>query len=62
MLDKGNQFIECHWDGSNDDEAKIKEETKATIRAIPFNFAAVEGKCFYTDKPTTRRVIFARAY
>jgi prolyl-tRNA synthetase len=61
-LEKSNQFFECHWDGTSDDEAKIKEETKATIRAIPFNFEPVEGKCFYTGKPTTRRVIFARSY
>jgi prolyl-tRNA synthetase len=62
VLEKGNVFIECHWDGTNEDEGKIKDETKATIRAIPFNFEPVEGKCFYTGKPTTRRVVFARSY
>jgi prolyl-tRNA synthetase len=62
VLEKGNVFIECHWDGSNEDEGKIKDETKATIRAIPFNFEPVEGKCFYTGRPTTRRVVFARSY
>jgi prolyl-tRNA synthetase len=62
VLEKGNQFIECHWDGTSDDEGKIKEETKATIRAIPFDTQPIEGKCFYTGKPTTRRVVFARSY
>ncbi|MBS2006923.1 MAG: proline--tRNA ligase [Cyanobacteria bacterium SZAS TMP-1] len=62
VLEKGNVFIETHWDGSSDDEGKIKEETKATIRAIPFNFEPVEGKCFYTGRPTSKRVIFARSY
>jgi len=61
-LEKGNVFIEVHWDGSTEDEGKIKDETKATIRAIPFNFEPVEGKCFYTGKTTTRRVVFARSY
>ncbi|MBU6452583.1 MAG: proline--tRNA ligase [Cyanobacteria bacterium REEB67] len=62
VLEKGNVFIETHWDGSSDDEGKVKEETKATIRAVPFNFEPVEGKCMLTGRPTTRRVIFARSY
>lgn len=62
ILDGRNCFIETYWAGSNDDEAKIKEETKATIRVIPFDQKHPEGKCFYTGKPTSTRVIFARAY
>lgn len=64
ILSKENVFVECHWDGSGDDEGKIKEETKATIRAIPFAYSSepVEGKCMYTGRTTTRRVIFARSY
>ncbi|HFB67408.1 MAG TPA: hypothetical protein ENJ66_00475, partial [Calditrichae bacterium] len=41
---------------------KIKEETKATIRNIPFDEPEEEGKCIYCGKPSSRRVIFARAY
>jgi prolyl-tRNA synthetase len=62
ILSESNVFVECHWDGSGDDEGKIKEETKATIRAIPFAFEPVQGTCMYTGRPTTRRVIFARSY
>lgn len=60
-LDKGG-FILAHWDGSSETELKIKEETKATIRCIPLNNVKEDGKCIYTGKPSTQRVLFARAY
>ncbi len=55
-------FYIAYFDGSPDDEEKIKEETKATGRCIPFNEQQEVGECFYTGKQTTQRVIFARAY
>ncbi len=57
-------FLLCHWDGTAETEAKIKEETKATIRCIPLDsfVCKEEGKCIYSGKPSTERVIFARAY
>ena len=61
LLDKGG-FIYAHWDGSSETEAKIKEETKATIRCIPLNNKEEKGTCIYSGKPSTQRVIFARAY
>jgi len=61
LLDKGG-FILSHWDGTAETEQKIKEETKATIRCIPLDAKAEQGKCIYTGKPSARRVIFARAY
>lgn len=61
VSDKGG-FVEVFWDGSGDDEGKIKEETKATIRCIPFNQGDTEGKCMYTGRATKRKAIFARAY
>jgi prolyl-tRNA synthetase len=60
-LDEGG-FIYAHWDGTAETEELIKEETKATIRCIPLDSQAEEGKCIRTGKPSTRRVIFARAY
>ncbi len=60
-LDAGG-FIYAHWDGTTETELKIKEETKATIRCIPLNNKAEEGKCIYSGTPSTQRVIFARAY
>lgn len=55
-------FYLAYFDGSPDDEEKIKEETKATGRCIPFDEQQEIGKCFYTGKQTTQQVIFARAY
>jgi prolyl-tRNA synthetase len=59
-------FLSAHWDGSSETEEKIKELTKATIRCIPLdtNMKAKEdpGKCILTGAPSSRRVIFARAY
>ena len=59
-------FILAHWDGTTETEEKIKEETKATIRCIPFDsFVPGDkepGKCMVTGKPSACRVIFARSY
>ena len=55
-------FISAHWDGSAETELKIKELTKATIRCIPSDGKKEEGKCVYTGKPSSRRVLFAKAY
>ena len=62
-IEKGG-FLLCHWDGTAETEAKIQEETKATIRCIPVDsfVCEEEGKCVYTGKPSHRRVIFARSY
>ena len=56
------KFILAHWDGTSETEVKIKEETKATIRALSFDLPEEEGKCIYSGKPSRRRVIFAKAY
>jgi prolyl-tRNA synthetase len=55
-------FISAHWDGSRETEDKIKAETKATIRVIPFDAGEEEGKCIYSGNKSNKRVIFARAY
>lgn len=60
-LDEGG-FILAHWDGTPETEAKIKEETKATIRCIPLEGDTTPGTCIYSGKPSARRVLFARAY
>jgi prolyl-tRNA synthetase len=60
-IDNGGFFL-AHWDGTKETETKIKEETQATIRCIPFNQAEEEGTCMVTGKPSMRRVIFAKAY
>ncbi len=55
-------FILAHWDGTPETEEKIKEETKATIRCIPFDGDKTPGVCMVTGKPSAQRVIFARSY
>lgn len=62
MLDEHPGFILAHWDGTAETEKLIKEETKATIRCIPLDNEQEEGKCIVTGKPSTQRVLFARAY
>ena len=62
VLDNKTGFVIAHWDGTSETEEKIKEETKATIRCIPLNNELEEGKCIYSGKPSTQRVIFARSY
>ena len=62
ILDDKGGFILAHWDGTAETEEKIKEETKATIRCIPLDQKPEEGKCIYSGKPSTGRVIFARSY
>jgi prolyl-tRNA synthetase len=61
-LDDKGGFIMAHWDGTAETEMKIKDETKATIRCIPFDSPDEEGKCIYSGKPSKRRVLFARSY
>jgi len=62
IIDNQGGFIMAHWDGTSETEEKIKEETKATIRCIPFDAPEEDGKCIYSGKPSKRRVLFARSY
>ncbi len=62
VLDNKGGFIMAHWDGTPETEEKIKDETKATIRCIPFDSPEEEGTCIYSGKPSKRRVLFARSY
>jgi len=67
--DEFRQFVESdggfaliHWAGDSAEEARMQEETKATIRCIPFDSEPEEGVCILTGKKSTRRVVAARAY
>ena len=62
VLDNKGGFILAHWDGTPETEEQIKNETKATIRCIPVDAPAEEGRCMISGKPSHRRVIFARSY
>lgn len=62
VLDEKGGFVSAHWDGTTETELKIKELTKATIRCIPLDNPLEDGACVLTGKPSTQRVLFARAY
>ena len=59
---KEGGFFLCHWDGTEETEAKIKEETQATIRCVPFAYEQTEGVDMVSGKPSKYRVIIARSY
>ncbi|MAP54763.1 proline--tRNA ligase [Altibacter sp.] len=62
VLEAKGGFIVAHWDGTAETEEKIKNETKATIRCIPLEGASEAGHCMVTGKPSSQRVLFAKAY
>ena len=59
---KDGGFFLCHWDGTEETEAKIKEETQATIRCVPFAYEQTPGVDMVSGKPAKYRVIIARSY
>ena len=59
---KDGGFFLCHWDGTAETEARIKEETQATIRCVPFGYEQTPGVDMVSGKPAKCRVIIARAY
>ena len=59
---KDGGFFLCHWDGTAETEAKIKEETQATIRCVPFAYEQTPGVDMVSGKPAKCRVIIARSY
>ena len=62
VLDGKAGFVSAHWDGTAATEEKIKDLTKATIRCIPLDSVEEAGTCVFTGNPSTRRVLFAKAY
>lgn len=60
-IPNGGAFL-CHWDGTAETEERIKAETQATIRCIPYGYEQTPGIDMVSGKPATARVIIARAY
>ena len=52
----------AHWNGSREIEEKIKNDLKVTIRCLPLRDSAETGRCIFTGEPSSRRVIWAKAY
>ena len=59
---KDGGFFLCHWDGTAETEAQIKEETQATIRCVPFAYEQTPGTDMVSGRPSKHRVIIARSY
>jgi prolyl-tRNA synthetase len=62
VIDNPGGFIKVYWAGSRADEDRIQEETRATLRCLPFETTGEEGRCFLTGERTSQVAIFARAY
>jgi prolyl-tRNA synthetase len=63
VLEEEGGFVWAHWDGTEETEARIQEETSATIRLIPFDRDDhEEGTDMVTGEPSEGRVLFAQAY
>jgi prolyl-tRNA synthetase len=62
QIEEPGGFFNTHWCGSPECEQRIKDDTKATIRVIPFDRNENSGKCLTCDSESQGRVIFARAY
>ena len=62
MLESKGGFVKAHWDGTPETEERIKQETKATIRCILLDEKEEAGRCIFSGKPSTRKVVFAKAY
>ena len=61
IANKGG-FVSAHWDGTEETEDQIKDLTKATIRCIPNDAKEEIGTCVFSGKPSSKRVLFAKAY
>jgi prolyl-tRNA synthetase len=62
ILEKQGGFVRAWFKPDRANEAKIKEQTKATVRCIPFDQPGGTGKCIYTGEQTDQQVLFAVAY
>lgn len=62
LFAKENKFVYANWCGDAACEAKIQEETKATIRCIPLEGSDPTGKCVCCGKEGKHRVYFAKSY
>ena len=62
ILESKGGFLSAHWDGTAETEELVKEQTKASIRCIPIDAKEEAGACMVTGKPSSKRVLFAKAY
>ena len=62
VIEEKGGFVSAHWDGTAETEDKIKEETKATVRCLPFDAQGKTGKCIYSGKEGAPEALFAQAY
>lgn len=62
IMEEKRGFFIAGWDGTDETERLVKEETGATIRNIPFKLDVQKETCLVTGQPAKHTVVFARAY
>ena len=62
ILKEHGGFVRCYFKPDREAEKRIKDETKATVRCIPFDQPGTPGKCIYSGEETSTEVLFAQAY
>ncbi len=62
QIEKEGGFYWAHWCGKAECEARIKQDTKGTLRSIPMDGEKEPGKCMVCGEPSVRRVVFSRSY
>jgi prolyl-tRNA synthetase len=62
IVENTGGFARAGWCGRQECEEKIKEETGADIRVVPFEQGEIPSKCIYCGQPSKKVVMFARAY
>ena len=62
LIESQSGFVIAGWDGTEETEEAIKNETKATIRCIPENLDSKGVTCIYSGKPAAHKVIFSKSY
>ncbi|MBN1434090.1 proline--tRNA ligase [Candidatus Fermentibacterales bacterium] len=62
LIEEKGGFFRCYWDGSREDEERLQEETKATVRCIPIDQPGTSGRCVVSGRETDRIAVIARAY
>ena len=62
FYEAGGGFAESYWCGSPECEQKVQDETKTTIRVIPFEQPEEKGSCIKCGKESETMVVFAKSY
>jgi prolyl-tRNA synthetase len=62
VMDQNLGYAKAMWCGSNACEQKVKDETSATARVMPFNQQVFQNQCSICQAEAKQVVFFAKAY